>query len=133
MKEKILSAIIIILLVIVATFFITSRQNVDFSGVDTDNNTYRSDIASSSVITVTTDARVLATSTNVIYRRIVNNCSSNVFISDASDSPASTTNGFLLAKDGGEWESNNHNFTYTGSVRASSTNETSCDLHVIEY
>jgi len=55
------------------------------------------------------------------------------FLQDAADVAASLTSGFALAANGGVWDSNNENFIYTGAVRASSTDETSCRLHVIEY
>jgi len=94
---------------------------------------YSDDTASSTVMTITSDTRILATSTDRIYARVINDCSSVVYLTDNADTPASLSSGFRLSASGGTWDSDSDNFIYTGSVRASSTDEDSCSLHVTEY
>lgn len=89
--------------------------------------------ASSTVQTVTTDVQLLASSTKRIYARVINNCATSVYLTTDADLPANTSNGFYLAPYG-EWNTDTSNaFMYTGAVRASSTDETSCGIYVIEY
>ena len=84
--------------------------------------------------TVTADAQLLATSSARLYARVINNCVSDVYLSDSNDVVADTTTGaFLLVANGGSWDSNtSRTFTYTGAVRASST-AAACDLSVAQY
>jgi len=84
------------------------------------------------VITVTVSEQVLASSTARLYAEIVNNCNSDVYLTADNDIDVTLTTGFKLVP-GGVWKSNEDLFIYTGSVRASSTNETACDLHISEY
>lgn len=87
--------------------------------------------STSSVLTITTDTQILATSSR-IYAKIVNNCAVDVYITENADEPANTSTGWLLKASGGSYESNIENL-YVGAMRASSTNETACELYVSEY
>ncbi len=121
---------------IVAIIIITAEAFLLYDSGDPIGGAYTptKGTASSSVMTVTTDAQILASSTGRLYARVINNCSSAVYITDNGDIGASLATAFYLGANGGVWDTLTDNaFLYTGAVRASSTNETSCKLQVSEW
>lgn len=92
--------------------------------------------ATSSTLTITTDAQLLATSTskNRGFFRIVNDCSSVVYINDNAGEATDITTGWRLNANGGVYTKDaSQELMYYGAIRASSTNETDCSVHVSEY
>jgi len=90
--------------------------------------------ATSGPMTITSDVQLLSTTTNRTFAEVVNDCSSVVYLTTSGDEQASQATGFRLNANGGSWNTDTGNvFIYTGAVRASSTDETSCLLNVKEY
>jgi len=125
--------IIIIALIVIIGFVALMLSSAKEPSVGGSFSQVRGSTASSSVLTITTDGELLATSSRRLYARVVNNCASAIYLNTDGIS-ASLTDGFYLAASGGVWDTGAAGtFTYTGAIHASSTNETSCKVYVEEY
>lgn len=108
--------------------FTETPSSVTGGGFDANNF---SSMATSGVISFTSDIEILPASTAAAGRRVVNNCATSIFVNDNGDEAASLTTGFLLTSGGSlEWSGDD---VYQGAIHSSSTNEVACTVHVAEW
>ncbi len=121
---------IIILLLSLTLLFIYFNKTENLGGEISKVHTF-SGTATSGVMSITSSAQILATSTRA-YAIICNDSSQVVYLRADSDKSASDDNGIRLNANGGCYEIDGNN-SYVGAITASSTNETASRLLINEY